>query len=75
MINVRGRIQRLNRAAPPPASARDDWEILNELLASLGATRYTDVAAVFAAMAQRHAPLRGLTLSRIGDLGQPIEAP
>lgn len=75
MINVGGRIQRLNRAAPPPASARDDWEILNELLASLGATRFTDVAAVFAAMAKRHAPLRGLTLSRIGDLGQPIEAP
>ncbi|MCC6354076.1 MAG: (2Fe-2S)-binding protein [Verrucomicrobiae bacterium] len=72
LINVKGRIQRLNRAVPPPGSARDDWEVFNDLLAALGAPRYPDIAAVFAAMASRHRPFAGLSLARIGDLGCPI---
>src|SRR5213079_2402948 len=32
MVNGKGRLQRLNRAARPPGNARDDWEILRDLL-------------------------------------------
>ncbi len=30
MINIKGRLQRLNRAVQPPGAARDDWEILRD---------------------------------------------
>ncbi|PYJ29971.1 MAG: hypothetical protein DME90_04310 [Verrucomicrobia bacterium] len=36
MINGKGRLQRLNRAARPPGNARDDWEILRDLLQAVG---------------------------------------
>src|SRR5439155_7185127 len=36
MINGKGRLQRLNRAVRPPGNARDDWEILRDLLQALG---------------------------------------
>ncbi len=32
MINGKGRLQRLNRAIRPPGQARDDWEILRDLI-------------------------------------------
>ena len=35
MINGKGRLQRLNRAVRPPGQARDDWEILRDLLQAL----------------------------------------
>ena len=36
MINGKGRLQRLNRAVRPPGKARDDWEILRDLLQAVG---------------------------------------
>ena len=33
---AKGRLQRLNRAVRPPGKARDDWEILRDLLQALG---------------------------------------
>lgn len=72
MINVRGRIQRLNRATTPPGSVRDDWEVLNELLSLLGTRPFPDITAVFSAMAKQHPRLAGLSLARIGDLGQQL---
>ena len=32
MINRKGRLQRLNRAVAGPGQARDDWEILRDLI-------------------------------------------
>ena len=70
MINGKGRLQRLNRAIRPPGNARDDWEILRDLLQSLGGSNglYT-VDDVFRQMAAEISELQGLTLSKIGDLG------
>ncbi|MFM8765626.1 MAG: molybdopterin-dependent oxidoreductase [Spartobacteria bacterium] len=34
MINIKGRIQRLNQAIQPPGQARDDWEVLRDLVQS-----------------------------------------
>ena len=39
MVNDKGRIQRLNRATQPPGQARDDWEILSDLLRALGVVK------------------------------------
>src|SRR5262249_8560965 len=36
MVNLKGRLQRLNRASEIPAGAGDDWEILRDLVATLG---------------------------------------
>ena len=35
MINVTGRLQKLNAACIPPADARDDWEIISELILAI----------------------------------------
>jgi len=70
MINAKGRLQRLNQAIQPPGQARDDWEILRDLLrAGSGADGLASVEDVFKQMASETPALNGLTLSRIGDLG------
>ncbi|HVI83202.1 MAG TPA: molybdopterin-dependent oxidoreductase [Chthoniobacterales bacterium] len=70
MINGKGRLQRLNRAVHPPGNARDDCEILRDLLQALGGGNglYT-IADVFQQMSAEIPQLHGLTLSKIGDLG------
>ena len=71
-INIHGRIQRLNRAVPPPGNARDDWEILNELLSSLGKGGFISFEDVFQSMCTDLPPLNGLTWAKIGDLGYQL---
>ena len=70
LINGDGRLQRLNRAVRPPGNARDDWEILRDLLQALGGSNglYT-IEDVFRQMSAEVSQFRGLTLSKIGDLG------
>src|SRR5207253_9824545 len=70
MINGKGRLQRLNRAIRAPGNARDDWEILRDLLQSLGGSNgiYT-IDDVFRQMSAEIPQFHGLTLSKIGDLG------
>jgi len=70
MINGKGRLQRLNRAVRPPGNARDDWEILRDLLQALGGSNglYT-IDDVFRQMAAEVPEFHGLTLNKIGDLG------
>ncbi len=70
MINVKGRLQRLNQAIQPPGQARDDWEILRDLIALLAGTNgLHSIEEVFRQVAAETPALQGLTLSRIGDLG------
>ncbi len=70
MVNIRGRLQRLNKAVEPAASARDDWEFLADLLAAAGATHaLTSIEDVFRSMAQDEHAFAGLNLGKIGDLG------
>jgi NADH-quinone oxidoreductase subunit G len=70
MINGKGRLQRLNRAIRAPGNARDDWEILRDLLQALGGSNglYT-IDDVFRQMSAEIPQFHGLTLSKIGDLG------
>jgi len=73
MINLSGRLQRLNRAIEPPAGARDDWEILHDLTSALGAKHhFHQIEDVFKAMAENISAFDGLSLSKIGHQGLPL---
>jgi NADH-quinone oxidoreductase subunit G len=73
MINGKGRLQRLNRAVRPPGSARDDWEILRDLLQAVGGgDSLSSVDDIFRRISETVPQFAGLTLSKIGDLGVHI---
>jgi len=70
MINGKGRLQRLNRAVRPPGTARDDWEILRDLLQALGGSNGVySIEDVFRQMSDAVPEFAGLSLSKIGDIG------
>jgi len=70
MINLKNRLQRLNKAVEAPGQARDDWEILRDLILAVnGSNGLHSIEDVFKAMANETPALAGLSLSKIGDLG------
>ncbi len=70
MINGDGYLQRLNRAVRPPGEARDDWEILRDLLQALGVSNgLYSIDDVFRQIADVVPKFSGLSLGKIGDLG------
>jgi NADH-quinone oxidoreductase subunit G len=73
MINGDGHLQRLNRAVRPPGEARDDWEILRDLIQALGGSDdFRSVDDVFRHMAHAIPEFAGLSLGKIGDLGRHV---
>ena len=78
MVNIAGRLQRLNRAIEPPQGARDDWEILRDIAAGLTGTSAGDpefphlIESVFKDMAAAVTEFSELSLSKIGDLGVQV---
>jgi NADH-quinone oxidoreductase subunit G len=73
MINGKGRLQRLNRAVRGPGNARDDWEILRDLLQALtGSNGIYSIEDVFRQMSEAVPQFAGLSLSKIGDLGVQV---
>jgi NADH-quinone oxidoreductase subunit G len=73
MINVTGRLQRLGKAINSPGEARDDWEILRDLiLACTGTNGIHTVDDVFKQMAGGIELFQGLTLRGIGEMGLPL---
>jgi NADH-quinone oxidoreductase subunit G len=73
MVNGKGRLQRLNHAVRPPGNARDDWEILRDLLQAIGGgDSLHSVDDVFRHISETVPEFRGLTLNKIGDLGVPV---
>jgi NADH-quinone oxidoreductase subunit G len=73
MINGKGRLQRLNRAVRGPGQARDDWEILRDLIqAYSGRNGIYSIEDVFRQMSESVPTLAGLSLSKIGDLGVQV---
>jgi NADH-quinone oxidoreductase subunit G len=74
MVNIKARLQRLNRAIHGPGDARDDWEILRDLLQKItGSNGVYLIEDVFKQMAEGVPELHGLSLSKIGDLGVQLE--
>jgi NADH-quinone oxidoreductase subunit G len=73
MVNGKGRLQRLNRAVRPPGNARDDWEILRDLLQAVGGgDSLVSIDDVFRQIGETVPQFAGLSLSKIGDLGVRI---
>jgi NADH-quinone oxidoreductase subunit G len=73
MINLKGRLQRLNRAVDAPGEARDDWEIIRDLIQAIsGSNGLYMIEDVFKSMSAEVKELAGLNLSKIGDLGVPV---
>ena len=73
MVNGKGRLQRLNRAIRPPGNARDDWEILRDLLQAIGGgDSLHSIEDVFRRISETVPQFAGLSLSKIGDLGVHI---
>src|SRR5256714_1145567 len=73
MINGKGRLQRLNRAVRGPGQARDDWEILRDLIqAYSGRNGIYTIEDVFRQMSESLQPFAGLSLSKIGDSGVKV---
>jgi NADH-quinone oxidoreductase subunit G len=70
MINIKGRLQRLNRAVQAPGEARDDWEILRDLIQQLtGSNGVYLIEDVFRQIADSIPEMKGLSLSKISDKG------
>jgi NADH-quinone oxidoreductase subunit G len=74
MVNLTGRLQRLNRAVEPTGQVRDDWEILRDLLLALSGepNEAHNIEDIFKAIAENITSFNGLTLSKIGHQGTPI---
>jgi NADH-quinone oxidoreductase subunit G len=81
MFNRNGRLQRLNRAVRGPGQARDDWEILRDLIqaisggsseTSAGAGGIYTIEDVFRQMSETIPAFAGLNLSRISDVGVQV---
>jgi NADH-quinone oxidoreductase subunit G len=73
MINGKGRLQRLNRAVRPPGNARDDWEILRDLLQEIGGGNgFSSIDEIFRQISQTIPHFAGLTFNKIGDQGVHI---
>ena len=73
MVNVTGRLQRLNQAVQPPGRVMDGWEVLRDLTQAIsGANGLYMVEDVFKLMAAGVSAFEGLSLSRIGDQGVSV---
>ena len=77
MINVTGRIQRLNKAIEPVGESRSDWEIFRDISERLGCDCVRVIACptpmmVLEEMAQEFDCMKGLTWGNIGNEGKQI---
>ncbi len=74
MVNLSGRLQRLNRAVFPPAGASDDWQVLRDLiLAMQGVPKGpASISEVFAAIAETIPLFHDKSFAGIGDMGTLI---
>lgn len=73
MINVTGRLQRLNQAVDGPGLTLAPWEIIRDLIqATGGGNGIYSVNDLFKQLASEISEFDGLTWGRIGDLGVPL---
>ena len=74
MLNLSGRLQRLNRAVEMPGQAKDDWELIRDLILALSGDKNEVhlIEDVFKAMALAIPQLNGLSHSKIGHQGTQV---
>jgi len=74
MVNLSGRLQRLNRAVEPTGQCRDDWESIRDLICAITGDKHEihHIEDVFKAIAESIPAFQNLTLSKIGHQGTQI---
>jgi NADH-quinone oxidoreductase subunit G len=73
MINVTGRLQRLNKAVDAPGETLESWEIVRDLIQALGGGNGIYSAMdLFKQLAAEVPEFKGLSWGQIGDLGLPL---
>ncbi len=74
LVNITGRLQRLNQAILPPEGVMDDWEILRDMIKALDPNQpdRNMLEDVFREISDEVEEFEELTLSKIGDLGLQI---
>lgn len=73
MLNVTGRLQRLNRAIDGPGQTLESWEIVRDLIQALGGGNGIYAATdLFKVLTQEVPEFAGLTWAAIGDQGIPL---
>jgi NADH-quinone oxidoreductase subunit G len=74
MVNLSGRLQRLNRAVEPTGQCRDDWEAIRDLICAITGDKHEihHIEDVFKSIAENIPAFQNLTLSKIGHQGTQI---
>ncbi|MEN9974347.1 MAG: hypothetical protein RLZZ282_353 [Verrucomicrobiota bacterium] len=74
MVNLSGRVQRLNRAVVLPAKVRDDCHILRDIIVAIAGESpdIPEISHVFEAIAQTVPAFHGHSQAKIGPQGTPI---
>lgn len=77
MVNVAGRIQRLNKAIEPVGDSRPDWDILRDITQRLGCDCPRVIACpspmiILEEIAAEFAPFEGINWGNIGNEGKVI---
>ncbi|MEM6915369.1 MAG: molybdopterin-dependent oxidoreductase [Verrucomicrobiota bacterium] len=73
MINVTGRLQRLQKAVDGPGQTLEPWEIVRDLIqATGGGNGIYAVNDILKQLAKEVAEFEGITWGKIGDLGIPL---
>ena len=73
MINVAGRLQRLNKVVDGPGQTLEPWEIVRDIIQTTGGGNgiYSAID-IFKQLTEEISEFSGLTWGRIGDLGLPL---
>ena len=76
MVNITGRLQKLNAACTPPGDARDDWEIITDLILAITGEAPEEgpasIDVLFGIIANSFDSLSGLKLSSLPEQGKVI---
>ncbi len=73
MINVTGRLQRLNKALDGPGLTLEPWEIVRDLIQATGSGNgIYSVNDLFKQLTTEVSEFEGLTWAQIGDFGIPL---
>jgi NADH-quinone oxidoreductase subunit G len=75
-VNCHGRVQRVGRAFPPLADAREDWNVLLDLARRLDhQVTWQNPQQIFLGLASTEAPFAGLSYQGIGSQGAALSLP
>lgn len=72
MVNVTGRLQKLNKAVNAPGNSVPLFKVLSTLLTELGVEAPSSPVKAFKKLAEIHPELEGQSYSSIGNQGVPI---